>query len=151
MTRILFVCLGNICRSPMAEYVMKQMVKDAGLTHAVTVASAATSREEEGNDVYPPARRTLLAHGVPCPPRAATPLTRLDYAAWDRIIGMEMRNLTDMQRIFGGDPEGKLGLLLHYAGEERGIADPWYTGDFEATYADVCAGCAGLLETLKKK
>lgn len=150
MTRILFVCLGNICRSPMAEYVMKQMVNDAGLAQAVTVASAATSREE-GNDVYPPARRTLLAHGVPCPPRAATPLTRQDYAAWDRIIGMEARNLADMRRIFGGDPEGKLQLLLHYAGEERGIADPWYTGDFEATYADVCAGCAGLLETLKQK
>ena len=151
MTRILFVCLGNICRSPMAEYVMKQMVNDAGLAQAVTVASAATSREEEGNDVYPPARRTLLAHGVPCPPRAATPLTRQDYAAWDRISGMEARNLADMRRIFGGDPEGKLQMLLHYAGEERGIADPWYTGDFEATYADVCAGCAGLLETLKQK
>ena len=130
---------------------MKQMVNDAGLAQAVTVASAATSREEEGNDVYPPARRTLLAHGVPCPPRAATPLTRQDYAAWDRIIGMEARNLADMRRIFGGDPEGKLQMLLHYAGEERGIADPWYTGDFEATYADVCAGCAGLLETLKQK
>ena len=149
MTRILFVCLGNICRSPMAEYVMARMLKEAGLAGAVTVASAATSREEEGNDLYPPARQTLLAHGVPCPPRAATPLTRQDYAAWDRIIGMEPRNLTDMRRIFGGDPENKL-RLLHYAGEERGIADPWYTGDFETTYADVCAGCAGLLEELKR-
>ena len=93
MTRILFVCLGNICRSPMAEYVMKQMLREAGLAEAVTVASAATSREEEGNDVYPPARRTLLAHGVPCPARASTPLTGQEYAAWDRIIGMEPRNL----------------------------------------------------------
>ena len=151
MTKILFVCLGNICRSPMAEYVMKQMLREAGMSAAVTVASAATSREEEGNDVYPPARRALLAHGVPCPPRASTPLTRQDYAAWDRIIGMEMRNLADMCRIFGGDPEGKLRLLLHYAGEERGIADPWYTGDFETTYRDICAGCAGLLETLRQK
>ena len=148
MTRILFVCLGNICRSPMAEYVMKQMLREAGLAEAVTVASAATSREEEGNDVYPPARRTLLAHGVPCPARASTPLTGQDYAAWDRIIGMEPRNLADMHRLFGGDPQNKLRLLLHYAGEERGIADPWYTGDFETTYEDVCAGCAGLLERL---
>ena len=151
MTRILFVCLGNICRSPMAEYVMKQLVKEAGMTHAVTVASAATSREEAGNDVYPPARRTLLAHGVPCPPRAATPLTRADYDAWDLILGMEPRNLADMRRLFGGDPAGKLRLLLHYAGQERGIADPWYTGDFETTYADVCAGCAGLLKVLQRK
>ena len=88
MTRILFVCLGNICRSPMAEYVMKQMLREAGLAEAVTVASAATSREEEGNDVYPPARRTLLAHGVSCPARASTPLTGQEYAGWDRIIGM---------------------------------------------------------------
>lgn len=151
MARILFVCLGNICRSPMAEYVMADLLRQAGLDKAVTVASAATSREEEGNDVYPPARRTLLAHGVPCPRRAATPLTRADYDAWDRIIGMEPRNLEAMRRIFGGDPAGKLRLLLHYAGREEGIADPWYTGDFETTYADVLAGCQGLLEQLRQE
>ena len=127
------------------------VVHDLVVGVIVILAARSVVAAAAGRGIGVGARRTLLAHGVPCPPRAATPLTRQDYAAWDRIIGMEARNLADMRRIFGGDPEGKLQMLLHYAGEERGIADPWYTGDFEATYADVCAGCAGLLETLKQK
>lgn len=149
MIRILFVCLGNICRSPMAEYVMKELLRRGGVC-GVEVASAATSREEEGNDVYPPARRKLEEQGVPCPPRRAAQITRADYTRYDVIVGMEPRNLEAMRRMFGGDPAGKLRLLLGYAGEQRGIADPWYTGDFDAAYRDVVQGCEALLGRLQE-
>ena len=149
MKKILFVCHGNICRSPMAEFVMKDLVKKAGLTSQFQIASAATSREEIGNPVYPPARRKLAEHGIACGGKTARQLTRADYGAYDLLIGMDQANLRNMRRICGGDPEGKIHLLLEYAdrsGQE--VADPWYTGDFEATWQDVLAGCQGLLASL---
>ena len=149
MKKILFVCHGNICRSPMAEFVMKDLVKKAGLTSQFQIASAATSREEIGNPVYPPARRKLAEHGISCAGKTARQLTRADYGAYDLLIGMDQANLRNMRRICGGDPEGKIHLLLEYAdrsGQE--VADPWYTGDFEATWQDVLAGCQGLLASL---
>ena len=147
MTKILFICHGNICRSPMAEFVMKDLVKKAGLSPRF-IDSAATSREEIGNPVYPPARRKLAEHGVPCGGHAARQLTGGDYAEYDLLIGMDQANLRNMRRICGGDPEGKLHLLLDYTGSPGDVADPWYTGDFEATWRDVLAGCRGLLAAL---
>ena len=133
----------------MAEFVMKDLVKKAGLTSQFQIASAATSREEIGNPVYPPARRKLAEHGISCAGKTARQLTRADYGAYDLLIGMDQANLRNMRRICGGDPEGKIHLLLEYAdrsGQE--VADPWYTGDFEATWQDVLAGCQGLLAFL---
>ena len=133
----------------MAEFVMKDLVKKAGLTSQFQIASAATSREEIGNPVYPPARRKLAEHGISCAGKTARQLTRADYGAYDLLIGMDQANLRNMRRSCGGDPEGKIHLLLEYAdrsGQE--VADPWYTGDFEATWQDVLAGCQGLLASL---
>src|SRR5699024_1176723 len=152
MTRILFVCHGNICRSPMAEFVMKDLVKKAGLEKDFSIASAATSAEELGNPVYPPARRKLAEHGIRCDGKTARQLRREDYRAYDLLIGMDRANLRNMGRICGGDPDGKIHLLLDYAGRpDREVADPWYTGDFDATWRDVEAGCRGLLRELTGK
>ena len=148
MIKILFVCHGNICRSPMAEFVMKDMVKKAGRAGEFVIASAATSREEIGNPVYPPARRKLAEHGIGCAGHAARQLTREDYAKWDLLIGMDRANIRNMERICGGDPDGKIRLLMDYAGTGGEVADPWYTGDFQATWEDVNAGCRALLEQL---
>ena len=149
MVKILFVCHGNICRSPMAEYVMKDLVKRAGLEEGIQTASAATSREEIGNPVYPPARRKLAEHGISCGGHAARQLRIADYGEYDLLVGMDQANLRNMRRICGGDPDGKLHLLLEYAGRPgQEVADPWYTGDFEATWRDVLAGCQGLLEKI---
>ena len=154
--RILFVCWGNICRSPMAEFVMKDMVKRAGREDAFEIASAATSDEEirrdgTGNPVYPPAERILAAHGLDCGDKRARQMTREDYGRWDLLIGMEETNLRYMKRICGGDPEKKMRRLLDYAERPRDIADPWYSGDFEATWRDVTEGCAALLDALGEK
>ena len=149
MVKILFVCHGNICRSPMAEYVMKDLVRRAGLEAQFEIASAATSTEEIGNPVYPPARQKLAEHGIGCSGHAARQLTRQDYEAFDILIGMDSANLRNMRRICGGDPEKKIHLLLDYAnrpGQE--VADPWYTGDFSKTWEDVLQGCQGLLAAL---
>ena len=151
MKKILFVCHGNICRSPMAEYVMKDLVKKAGLAAQFHIESAATSAEEIGNPVYPPARRKLAEHGISCAGHAARQLTREDYDRWDLLIGMDGANLRNMRRICGGDPAGKLRLLLDCAGRSGEVADPWYTGDFETTWRDVLAGCRGLLRELTVK
>lgn len=132
----------------MAEFVMKDLVKKAGLSPQFYIDSAATSREEIGNPVYPSARRKLAEHGVPCGGHAARQLTGGDYAEYDLLIGMDQANLRNMRRICGGDPEGKLHLLLDYTGSPGDVADPWYTGDFEATWRDVLAGCRGLLAAL---
>lgn len=148
MIKILFVCLGNICRSPMAEFILKDMIQKRGLEGEIEVASAATSWEEIGNSIYPPAKRALIAHNVPYMERAATRITKQDYAAFDRIIAMERRNITAICRITGGDPEGKIRLLLDYTDCPGDIADPWYTGNFELTYQQITAGCLGLLEDL---
>ena len=146
MYRILFVCHGNICRSPMAEFIMRDLVTHAGLGGTFHIASAATSREELGNPVYPPARRKLAEHGISCAGKTARQLTQEDYSQYNLLIGMDRTNLRNMSYILGGDPEEKLHLLLEFAGRSgEGIADPWYTGDFESTFRDVLAGCKGLL------
>ncbi len=150
MKKLLFVCHGNICRSPMAEFVMKNLVKKAGLESRFTIASAATSAEELGNPVYPPARKKLAQHDIACSGHAARQLTAADYGRWDLFLGMDEANLRNMRRLFGGDPEGKVSSLLSWAGLDRGISDPWYTGDFEATWQDVNAGCSALLDALTR-
>lgn len=145
MTRILFVCHGNICRSPMAEFAMKELVKKAGIEDQFQIASAATSAEEVGNPVYPPARRSwrnteLAALGK------RRQVRKRDYADYDLLIGMDQANIRNLRQICGGDPDGKIHLLLEYAGDlGQEVADPWYTGDFEATWQDVLAGCRGIL------
>ena len=150
MIKVLFVCHGNICRSPMAEFVMKDLVKKAGRAAEFEIASAATSTEEIGNPVYPPARRELAAHGIGCAGHAARQLRRDDYVHYDLLIGMDGANVRNMRRMCGGDPDGKIRLLLDFAGRPgQEVADPWYTGDFTATWRDVEAGCKGLLEQLK--
>lgn len=184
MTRVLFVCHGNICRSPMAEFIMKDLVRKAGLESRSHIESAATSTEEIGNPVYPPARRELAKHGIDCTGKTARQLRRADYDRFDLLIGMDRANLRNMYRICGGDRDGKLHLLMEYAakkgpqGELGGtgnvgiggagehplqaerdgsglccgeVADPWYTGDFEATWRDVLAGCQGLLDILREQ
>lgn len=148
MTKILFVCHGNICRSPMAEYVMKDLVQKAGLEDQFEIASAATSTEEIGNPVYPPARNKLAQHGISCQGHAARQLKRADYGRWDLLIGMDQANLRNMNRICGGDPEGKIHLLMDYTARPGEVADPWYTGDFEITWQDVLLGCSQLLQQL---
>ena len=149
MVKILFICHGNICRSPMAEFVMKKLVKEAGLEEEFHIESAACTREELGNPVYPPARRKLAEHGIDCAGKTARLLTRGDYARFDLWIGMDAENLWDMRRISGGDPDKKLHLLMEYAGRPgTEVADPWYTRDFDATWRDVEDGCRGLLESL---
>ena len=146
MIRILFVCHGNICRSPMAEFVMKDLVKQAGLENRFYIESAATSTEEIGNPVYPPARRKLAEHGIDCAGKTARRLTNSDYDRYDLLIGMDRANLRNMHRICGGDPGGKLRLLMDYTDRPGDVADPWYTDDFETTWRDVLAGCRGLLD-----
>lgn len=150
MIKILFVCHGNICRSPMAEFVMKDLVKKAGRAAEFEIASAATSTEEIGNPVYPPARRKLAEHGISCTGKTARQLTRADYDRWDLLIGMDQANLRNMRRLFPDDPEQKLHLLMDYTSRPGQVADPWYTGDFEATWRDVLEGCQGLLDKLQK-
>ena len=146
MTKILFVCHGNICRSPMSEFVMKDLVKKAALALQFHIESAATSREKIGNPVYPPARPKLAEHEISCDGHAARQFTNADYEKNDLLIGMDRANLRDMYRICGGDFAGKLHLLMDYTDHPRDVTDPWYTDDFEATWRDVLAGCQGLLK-----
>ena len=149
MKRILFVCHGNICRSPMAEFIMKKLVEEAHLQDSFHIASAATSTEELGNGVYPPARRKLAEHGISCSGKTARQLTRRDYEEYDLLIGMDSYNIRNMRRICGGDPEGKIRMLMEYTSRPGEVADPWYTGDFNATYRDCLDGCKGLLQSLQ--
>ena len=135
----------------MAEFVMKHMVDEAGLSARFIIESAATSTEEIGNAVYPPARRKLAEHGIGCDGKTARQMTRADYARFDLIIGMDRYNLRNMERIAGGDPDNKIHLLLDYTTRPGDVADPWYTGDFEATWRDVAEGCTALLNHLKNK
>ena len=151
MTKILFVCLGNICRSPMAEFYMKDLVRREGCADRFEIASAATSNEERGNPVYPPARRKLMEHGIDPSGKTARQMTRADYEHYDLLICMDASNLRNMERICGGDPDGKMKMLLDYTDRPGSVADPWYTGDFEATWRDVEAGCTGLFRALTEK
>ncbi len=146
MIKILFVCHGNICRSPMAEYIFKHLVRNRELSDAFVVSSAATSREEIGNDIYPPAKRVLRSHGVPFGRHFARQVSQSDYKEYDIIRVMDKFNLRDMLRIFGGDPEGKIALL-----NDDDVEDPWYTGDFDSVYASIEAGCSALLDSLLEK
>ena len=148
MIKVLFVCHGNICRSPMAEFVMRDLVKKAGLASQFHIESAATSREEIGNPVYPPARRKLAEHGISCEDHAARQLTNRDYDEYDLLIGMDQANLRDMYRICGGDYAEKMSLLMDHTARPGNVADPWYTEDFEVTWQDVLEGCQGLLKKL---
>lgn len=154
MIRVLFICHGNICRSPMAEFVFKDLVNKAGLQDQFYIASAATSTEEiwngVGNPVYPPAKAELARHGLSCEGKRAIHLEKADYDRYDYLIGMDSANIRNMCRLFDGDPDDKVSLLLNYAGKACDIADPWYSGDFGATYRDVLEGCEGLLEYLKQ-
>lgn len=148
MTKILFICHGNICRSPMAEFVMKDMVNKAGLSGQFFIESAATSAEEIGNPVYPPARRKLAEHGISCEGKVARQLQNDDYEEYDLLIGMDEENLHAMYRICGGDYADKMHLLLDFTDHPCDVADPWYTDDFDATWRDVEDGCRGLLKAL---
>ncbi len=148
MKRILFVCHGNICRSPMAEFVMKDLVRKAGREQEFHIESAATSTEELGNPVYPPARQKLAEHGLSCKGKTARQMTRRDYDACDLLIGMDTWNIRNMERISGGDPQHKIHRLLDYTQRSGDVADPWYTGNFEATWRDVSEGCQALLAIL---
>lgn len=155
MIRVLFVCLGNICRSPMAEFIMKSIISERGLSDRFYIASAATSTEEiwngVGNPVYPPAKRELAKHGISCEGKRAVQITKEDYGKYDYILGMEERNIRNILRIVGKDPEHKVKLLLDYSDHPRDIADPWYTGNFESTYRDVVEGCEGFLLYLERE
>ena len=149
MIKILFVCHGNICRSPMAEYVMKHLVREAGMEEQFQIASAATSREELGSPVYPPARKKLAEHGISCVGHMARQLQNRDYDEYDLLIGMDYANLRNMHRICGGDFDDKMHLLMEYAGHpDQEVADPWYTRDFDAAWSDILDGCRGLLKHL---
>ena len=147
MIKILFICHGNICRSPMGAFILKDLAAKAGLADRFHIESAATSTEEIGNPVYPPARRKLAQHGIDCAGKTARQLTAADYGRFDLLLSMDRANIRNMTRICGGDPQGKIHLLMEYTGHPgREVADPWYTGDFDATWDDVLAGCQGLLK-----
>lgn len=146
--KVLMVCHGNICRSTMAESVMTHLIKERGLESLFSISSAATSREEIGNPPHHGTVNKLRQVGIPVIPHWAVQMTKQDYVEYDYLIGMDAANIRNMNRIAGGDPEGKIYKLLTFAGSDRDVADPWYTGDFDATYRDVMAGCEGLLEYL---
>ena len=152
MIKILFICHGNICRSTMAEMVFKHLVRQAGLTSEFYIDSAATSREAIGDGVHYGTRRKLAQMGVPCSDHRAVQVKRADYDKYDYLIVMDQRNVTNLMRILGEDPEQKVHMLLDYAGREgQSIADPWYTGNFDITYDDIVEGCEGFLAYLKEE
>ncbi len=152
--RIMFVCHGNICRSPMAEFILKQMIKEQGMTDRFFVSSCATSTEEiwrgVGNPVYPPAKAELAKHGIACEGKRAVQLCREDYDNYDLFVGMDSANIRNMHRILGGDAEGKIHKLMDYTARGGDVADPWYSERFDIAYRDIFDGCASLLQTLMK-
>lgn len=149
VTKILFVCHGNICRSPMAEFIMKDLVEKAGRANQFYIESAATSTEELGNEVYPPAKRKLWEHGISCKGKTARQMTASDYERFDLIVCMDDWNMRNMLRICHADPEGKMHKLMDFTSRGGEVADPWYTGNFEATWQDCLEGCQGILKACK--
>jgi len=151
MRRILFVCHGNICRSPMAEFIFKALVKAKGMEEVYHIESAAVSDEEYGNPIYPPAKRCLTQHGVLFDPlKTARTITKEDYERFDSIICMDRSNLRWLSRIIGDDPQRKVHLMMSFTGSARDVADPWYTGDFETTFQDILAGCEAMLNNINR-
>ncbi|MCU6763163.1 Low molecular weight protein-tyrosine-phosphatase yfkJ [uncultured Roseburia sp.] len=150
MIKILFICHGNICRSPMAEFVMKDLVEKSGLSHCFEIASAATSREEIGNPVHYGTRNKLKEFGISTEGKYARQMTAGDYRYYDYLVGMEQQNIRNMKRIAGDDPAGKMVRLLDFSDRPRDIADPWYTGDFDITYDDIKEGCEAFLKHIEK-
>lgn len=152
MKRIMFVCHGNICRSPMAEFIFKRMVLEKGLEREFFIASSATSTEEiwngVGNPVYPPAKRELAEHGITCDGKRAVQLQKSDYEKYDLFVGMDSANIRNMHRILGGDPDGKIKKLMDYIPRGGDVADPWYSDRFDIAYRDIYEGCEGLLKDL---
>lgn len=148
MIKILFVCHGNICRSTMAEFVMKELVHQAEREQEIIIDSKACRTDEIGNDTHPGTKAVLLAHNIPFSKRKARQIQRADYEEYDHIIAMDDENMRDLMRLTNGDPKRKCRLLLSFAGENREVADPWYTGNFEVTYQDVDKGCRALLTQL---
>lgn len=153
MIRIMFVCHGNICRSPMAEFILKKMAAERGIENMLVISSSATSTEEIwngiGNPVYPPARAELKKHGIDPGSKRAVQLQRDDYEKYDLFIGMDSANIRNMHRILGGDPEGKIRKLMDYTDRGGDVADPWYSDRFDIAYRDIYDGCEGLLESLE--
>ena len=155
MIKVMFICHGNICRSPMAEFILKDMVRKKGIGDKFFISSCATSREEiwggVGNPVYPPAREELQKHGISCEGKRAAQLTKEDYDRYDYLLCMDNTNIRNAKRILGSDPENKLRLLLSFAKENGSIADPWYFGGFDRTYSDILRGCRAFLDQLQKE
>ena len=151
MIKILFICHGNICRSPMAEFIFRDMVAKRGLAAEFSIASAATSREEIGNPVYPPAKRKLKEHGIDPAGKTARQMTAQDYKDYDYLLAAERYNIRNMERITGGDPQHKIFRLLDFSDRPRDIADPWYTGDFDEAWEDIVEGCQAFLKWLEKE
>ena len=150
MIKVLFVCLGNICRSPMAEYIFKDMVKKQGLSDKFEISSAATSYEEIGNDMHYGTKQKLMQNNIPFDKHKAKRITKEDYKKYDYIIGMEQSNINNILRIVGKDVQNKIYKLLDFTKEPKDIDDPWYTGDFETTYQEIKVGCQALLEKIIK-
>lgn len=150
MIKILFICHGNICRSPMAEFVMKDIVNKAGMSDEFYISSCATSTEEIGNTVHYGTKRKLAEVGISCEGKRAVQLTKKDYDKYDMLIAMDEMNIRNIMRIIKTDPKNKVSLLLSHCGENRSIADPWYTGNFDNTYNDILKGCTALFKELTK-